>query len=80
MYDLYDFLLWELKTNQAKVTVITWQIENRYVDLVKIESKTLDPKAQINPGIYPQRATTEMLSKESKYKGKTIVSARIEPQ
>lgn len=60
--------------------VVRWQVTNQMDALEKTVRRMFENMAQSSPGTRPQQAVTAMVSRESRYSGKTMVLARIEPK
>ncbi len=68
------------KTHHAKTAVQIWHTENRMLELVQMERIRLLMNAQSKLGTRPHKATTLMVRIESRYSGKTMISAISDPR
>ncbi len=81
VYSLFGFfLLYKWNTYHAINAVSRWHITNQIDALEKTVKSILEKRAQSRPGTSPQQAVTAIVSRESRYSGKTIMLARIEPK
>lgn len=81
VYSLFGFfLLYKKNTYHAIRAVSKWQITNQIEALENTVKRIFEKTAQTSPGTRLQQAVTAIVSRESRYRGKTIMLARIEPK